>query len=219
MKYNNAITVAIADDHQIFTAALQQMVNGFANCRVLFTAANGQEVMSKIKSGQVPDVFLLDMRMPVMDGFETAIWLRRHFPKINILILTMYDTSVTLHQFLRIGVKGILKKNVDADELFAAIVGVAGSNGCTPFFKTGEPLPETITPYSPITDKPRHFSEQEIKFLKWAASDLSYKEIAARMNVKTRMVEAMRYTLFQKLHVNSRAGLAVYAYRHGLINF
>jgi two-component system, NarL family, invasion response regulator UvrY len=105
-------TIALADDHVLLRNALASLLNEFQNCKVILQADSGKQLIEQIKRGIVPDIVLLDLNMPEFGGYETAEWLQKNHPGINILMLTMYDTELTLIRLLQLGVKGFLKKYV-----------------------------------------------------------------------------------------------------------
>src|SRR5437868_12739500 len=105
----NKINIAMADDHVLLRNALASLINGFDNCRVIFEVNNGSELLARLKSGNpTPDLILLDLNMPVMDGYDSALWLRDNRPEIHVLMLTMYDSELTLIRLLQAGAKGFL---------------------------------------------------------------------------------------------------------------
>ena len=99
------IKVALTDDHVLLRNALSSLIDNFENCKVIHQSSNGNELISQIKTGERPDVVLLDLNMPIMNGYETAIHLRDHYPEINVLMLTMYDSELALIRLLQTGVK------------------------------------------------------------------------------------------------------------------
>src|ERR1700694_2786218 len=99
------IKVALVDDHVLLRNALSSLINNFDNCKVIFQSSNGKELISQVKIGERPDVILLDLNMPEMDGYETANYLRDNHPDIHILMLTMYDSELALIRLLQAGVK------------------------------------------------------------------------------------------------------------------
>ena len=121
------IKVALADDHVLLRNALSSLIDNFENCKVIHQSSNGNELIHQIKTGERPDLVLLDLNMPDMNGYETAIHLRDHYPEINVLMLTMYDSELALIRLLQAGVKGFLKKDIHPDELRYAIHSVVQS--------------------------------------------------------------------------------------------
>src|SRR5215467_3510519 len=108
-KMFNTIKVALADDHILLRDALALLINNFEYCDVIFTASNGTEVIDKIKRIGEPDIIIMDLNMPVMDGHDASLWLHRERPNVKVLMLTMYDTELALLRQLQAGVKGFLK--------------------------------------------------------------------------------------------------------------
>ena len=213
------IKVALADDHILLRDALASLINTFENCKVIFTASNGQEVIDQIENKQIPDVIILDLNMPLMDGYETTGWLRKYYPKIYTLMLTMYDTDLTLIRLLQAGVKGFLKKDIHPDELKFAIRSVIESGYYYSHHVTGKLVNLFRNTLEDLTQKKNLLNEQELQFLKLSCSELTYKEIAVEMKLSPRAVDALRDQLFNRLDVKSRVGLAMYAIRHGLVGF
>src|SRR5688572_26698624 len=112
MKDNsNKISVALVDDHVLLRSALASLIDNFEDCKVVLQVSNGRELIDKIKNGWIPNVILLDLNMPEMDGIETAKWMQENQPDIHVLMLTMYDSELALIRLLQAGVKGFLKKD------------------------------------------------------------------------------------------------------------
>lgn len=158
--------------------------------------------------------------MPVMNGIETAHWLQKNYPDVRVLMLTMYDSELTLIQLLQAGVKGFLKKDIHPSELKFALHSVVESGYYYSNHTTGKLVnlfrsnPEnSMAVYRSI------LNEQELRFLKLVCSDLTYKEIARQMGLNPRTVDTLRDQLFVKLDVKSRVGLAMVAIRHGIVTF
>ena len=121
MKKDDLIKVALADDHILLRNALASLIDRFENCKVVMQASNGKELSIAISKDNLPDVVLLDLNMPEMNGHETATWLRDNYPSLQVLMLTMYDSELTLIRLLQAGVKGFLKKDIHPNELKYAL--------------------------------------------------------------------------------------------------
>jgi len=211
------IKVAMADDHILLRNALASLINNSGECSVVFECSNGNELISKIKIGPNPDVVILDLNMPEMNGHQTALYLQKNHPDIKILMLTMYDSELALIRLLKAGVKGFMKKDIHPTELMHAIRSVH-IHGYYYSAQTSSKLAglfrdETT---SQSIDKIM-LSDIELEFLKHVCSELTYKEIAVELKMNPRAIDGMRDNLFTKLDVKSRVGLAMYAIKHGIV--
>lgn len=216
---NNSIKIAMADDHVLLRSALASLINTFENCEVIIQAGSGKELIELIQKKHCEiNIVLLDLNMPNMDGFETATWLKDYCPNINVLMLTMYDSEVTLIRLLQAGVKGFLKKDIHPSELKFAIQSVNQYGYYYSHNTTGK-LVNLFRNSDEMKLQKSILSDQEIYFLKLAATDLTYKEIAMKIELNPRAVDNLRDHLFEKLDVKSRVGLAMYAIRQGIVRF
>jgi two-component system invasion response regulator UvrY len=212
---NKQIQVAIADDHTLLRKALAKLVGSFEDYTVLFEAGNGKEIKKKINEHLVPDLILLDVNMPEMDGFETATWLNKNYPRIKILALSMFSDERTIIRMLRQGARGYVMKNIDPDELKRALDSVMKKN----FYLSEEISGKIISGLNKDVDKLEDLpalTQREKDFLRLICSEITYKDIAAKMYVSPRTVDEYRNSLFEKLKVKSRVGLVMYAIRNGL---
>ncbi|MBL0357976.1 MAG: response regulator transcription factor [Chitinophagaceae bacterium] len=220
MKIPSRQKLILADDHILLRDALATLINNFDNFKVISVASNGAEVLESIHAGNKPDIIILDLNMPVMDGYETTRWLSQHHPEIKILILTMYDSDIALIRLLQEGVRGFLKKDIHPDELRNALETVLEHG----YYYTNSTSGKIAALFK--KDKTNQSSlgknmltETEIGFLKLVSSDMTYKEIAMQLHLSTRVVDNYRETLFEKLGVRSRVGLAIYAIKNGIVSF
>ncbi len=212
--------VALVDDHGLLRDALATLINTFEEFSVIASLPNGHELIKMLTDGMKPDLILLDLNMPVLDGFETARFLFNSYPEINILILTMYDSEIALIRLLQVGVKGFLKKDTHPIELRAALNAVAEKGFYYSHDTTGklanlfqkDPNDNSLIQRSML-------SEKELEFLRLASTDLTYKEIAAALKITPRTIDGYRDALFDKLDVKSRVGLAIYAVKNGIVTF
>jgi len=216
---NDIITVALADDHILLRNALAGLIDNFGNCKVIIQASNGNELIHAIQNGQIPRVAILDLNMPEKNGYETAKWLKDHFPEIEVLMLTMYDSDLALIRLLQVGVKGFLKKDVHPSELKFAIKSVVEEGYYYSHNATGKLVNLFRKGKESSAMQKAVLSEVEISFLKSCASEMTYKEIAQIMKLNPRAVDNLRDNLFTKLDVKSRVGLVMYAMKHGVATF
>ena len=212
--------IALADDHILLRTALASLIDSFDHCKVIQQAGDGDELIEQIKQGCRPDVVILDLNMPKKDGYDAAVWLKNNFPQIHVMMLTMYDSESALIRLLQAGVKGFLKKDIHPSELKFAIQSVMQSGYYYSHNTSGKlaNLFRTNGDRAPSLHK-NMLTEQEVDFLKFASSELTYKEIAQKMGLNPRSVDSLRDHLFDKLDVRSRVGLAMYAIRHGVVAF
>ena len=217
---NNENAVMLADDHVLLRDALANLVNSFDNFKIIGVASNGKEVISAMQSGHSPGIIILDLNMPEMDGYETASWLHEHYPDIRILILTMYDSEIALIRLLQVGVRGFLKKDIHPFELKAALESVAKDGYYYSHTTTGKLASLFQKNHQNKSNIDRSIlSELDIEFLKMASTDMTYKEIAHKMKITPRAIDGYRDSLFDKLEVKSRVGLAIYAVKNGIVTF
>jgi two-component system, NarL family, invasion response regulator UvrY len=212
--------ILLADDHILLRDSLATLVDSFEECTISGVAGDGEEVIALINSGHIPDLILLDLNMPNKDGYETVQWLHEHQPQVKILILTMYDSEIAMIRLLQLGVKGFLKKDIHPAELKMALLAVAENGYYYSHNATGK--------LASLFQK-KHLDQSsiekalltgvEIDFLKLASTDLTYKEIAHRMQMTPRAIDGYRDTLFEKLDVKSRVGLVIYAVKNGIVSF
>lgn len=215
-KTNKTIQVAITDDHILLRNALARLVSSFDGYSVLTEADNGKDLRSKIQQHLVPDIVLLDVNMPEMDGFETTQWLRKNYPHIKVLVLSMLSDEKTIIKMFRLGAKGYLLKNTDPEELKNALDSVANKNVYLSEY-VSDKLVSGLNKDVENDSKPVLLNEREREFLKWACTELAYKDIAEKMNLSPRTVDDYRQSLFNKLKVHSRVGLVMYAIRSGIV--
>ncbi len=210
----------LADDHILLRDALAGLIDSFEGFKVIAVAGSGLEVITHLQNGILPDLVVLDLNMPGMDGFETARWLQENHPGILKLTLTMYDSEIALIRLLQAGVRGFLKKDIHPSELKLALSSVAGNGYYYSQNATGKLasfFQRNHTSQSSI--EKALLTEKEIEFLKMASTDLTYKEVAVKLGMTPRAVDGCRDGLFDKLEVKSRVGLAIYAVKNGIVTF
>jgi DNA-binding NarL/FixJ family response regulator len=188
------------------------LVTNFKRYNILFEAANGQELINTINNGTVPDIVLLDISMPVMDGVEAAQVLRAKHPGVRIIILSMFEDAEKVLIMVKMGVKGYLLKDSEPHEVEDALLKVAQGELYYPEFVTRHLITNFNSKLENIKLNPR-----EIEFLRLTGTELTYKEIAETMNISVRTVDSYRDQLFEKLQIKSRVGLVLYSIKNKLI--
>jgi two-component system, NarL family, invasion response regulator UvrY len=214
------VKVALADDHVLLRNALASLIDSFGDCKVIHQSNNGRELVEFLKNGHIPDVAILDLNMPEMDGYESARFIQKHFPTVYVLMLTMYDSELSLIRLLQAGVKGFLKKDIHPSELKFAIHSVVKSG----YYYSNHTTDKLANLFRTSGEKKNSvqnimLTEQELQFLNLACTDLTYKEIAQKMGLNPRSVDNLRDQLFLKLDVKSRVGLVMVAIKNGVVIF
>lgn len=212
-------TIALADDHVLLRKGLADLVSkqGFT---VLFQADNGEDFLEKLKKSDDPDIVLLDINMPKKDGYETALWLKMNKPDIKVLALSMYDDENAIIRMLKNGARGYILKDAEPADLKAAIDAVLTKGFHYSEMVTGKLIHtiNTIDKEESDIKNTLGLNEKEIKFLKLAATELTYKEIAEQMHLSPRTIDGYRDDLFEKLNVKSRVGLVLFAIKNGIVS-
>lgn len=211
-------TVALIDDHALIRNALKELINRFANFEVVIDVSNGQELIKALQqTPQPPDIALIDINMPIMDGFATAAYLQVHYPNIKMLALTVNNDDESVIKMLGLGAVGYLLKDAETDDLQAALVGVIADGYYhnelvhNTLLRAVKPIPTRFS--SPIFV----LQGREEEFLKLACTELTYKEIADQMCLSPRTIDGYRESLFEKLGLRSRVGLVLFAIRSGIV--
>lgn len=208
-------TIVIVDDHILIAKAIASILRNFDQFEVLYECENGKELQEKFKNkNDVPQIVLLDISMPVMDGFETARWLKKHHPKVLVMALSMQDDEQSLIKMIKCGAKGYLLKNVHPIELENALNNFVRNGQYYPDWATTK-IVASICNEDNVSPTEVHHSEREIEFLRFCVTEMSYKEIGEKMFCSARTIETYRDSLFEKLGLKTRVGLAVYAIKNG----
>ena len=213
----NPLKISVVDDHSLFRKGLINLIHQIDdNFEVVNEASHGKEFIQQIKYGDSPHVVIMDVSMPIMDGFQTTRALREIDKKIGILALTMKDDETSLIKLLKAGVNGYLNKDIDPEELKEALNAIAA----TGYYYTEEvagKLVNVITHPELSTNEGVELTDQEMRFIELACSEHTYKMIADIMCLSIKTVDGYRARLFDKLNAKSRVGLVIYAYKHNLV--
>src|SRR5258708_6354089 len=216
---NTTPSVALVDDHVLLRNGLANIIRNFKSHDVLFEADNGRQCVEKLSAGLIPSIVLLDINMPEMDGYTTALAIRSRFPGVKVLALSMYDSENSIIRMLRNGARGYILKDSDPAELQVALQDVQHKG-----YYHSEMITSRLIRLVNDLDNPEgqiqqmiNFNDREIEFLKLTCSELTYKEIADKMGVSPRTVDGYRDILFDKLPVKPRVRLLIHAIRSGLV--
>lgn len=212
--------VVLTDDHVLLRNGLAALVKNLGH-NVLFEANNGKDLIKKLTPGNIPDIVLLDINMPEMDGYETAQWLKKNHPSVKVLALSMYDNENAIIRMLKSGAKGYILKDSDPAELRTAINALELKGFHYSDIVRGKlmhAIHKMETEESGLTILVQ-LNEREMDFLKYSCTEFTYKEIAEKMGLSPRTIDGYRDTLFEKLNVKTRVGLVMYAIKNGVVNF
>ncbi len=210
--------IVLTDDHILLRNGLASLVKNLGH-DVLFEADNGLELTKKINPALLPDIVLLDINMPEMDGFATAQWIKSNYPEIKVLALSMYDNENAIIRMLKCGAKGYILKDSEPAELKSAIEALMSKG----YYYSDLVSGKLIHAINKMEDEGNdvhtmnNLSEREIEFLKYACTELTYKEIADKMCVSPRTIDGYRDNLFEKLQLKTRVGLVMYSIKNGIV--
>jgi two-component system invasion response regulator UvrY len=210
--------IVLVDDHALLRKGLATLVKNLGH-EVLFEADNGKDFIENLKPKLLPDIVLLDINMPEMDGYQTANWIKANHPSVKTLALSMYDDENSIIRMLKSGAKGYLLKDSEPSELQDAIIALMNKG----YYYSDLVSGKLINAINKIDDDGSELknliklTNREIDFLKYTCTELTYKEIADELCVSPRTVDGYRGDLFEKLRVKSRIGLVIYAIRNGIV--
>lgn len=220
MTETNTIRVIVTDDHKIIREGLRSLLERDSELAVVGEAANGTELLYLLENTTV-DVVLLDVHMPVMDGFETLQQLTEHYPEVKVVVLTMLDNVATLHRLLEIGAMGYVLKDTGREELCSAIKLAASG---TPFISSGmsiKMLQRVVHPaaeHGTVITEGKELSKRELEVLALISEGYTNAEIAEKLFTSKRTVETHRQNILEKTQAKNTANLIKYAIQHNLID-
>ena len=195
----NKIKIAIVDDHQLFRDGIHSLLSKNDDFEILISSENGKDFFEKLKSDNLPEIVLLDLTMPEMNGFEVLIKLKKKYPNVKAIAISMHDDGNYIMQSIRGGAYGYLLKNADEEELLLAIDTVLNGNK----YFNQEISQKMINIMSLEGVSPKKLSPKEMQILKMIAEGLTTKEIAQNLYISTRTVETHRNNMMKKLEVKN----------------
>ena len=213
----NAVDIVIADDHKLFRKGIRVLLEDFDFVNEVHEAGDGKELLELLKGMKKhPDVILLDIQMPVMDGIEAHKQIRKKYPQQKVLIISMEsDEQVMLH-LISEGINGYLLKNADPEELEAAIISVLKNDFYFPKDLSQMVLKGVKQRQVRLNSLPE-FSERELEVLELLCKEYTASEIADKLDISTRTVEGYRRKLLEKTASKNVAGLVVFALKNKLV--
>jgi len=207
------IRIAIADDHKMICDGLSSLIMTFLGFAIDIIAHDGDELINHLEvATALPHICILDISMPGKNGYDTIHYVRGRWPSIKFLVLTMHNSEHSIVRMFRLGAGGYLVKNCPVQEIVSALHSIH-KTGYYHSDYTGFYMREAFRPNSRLPV----ISEREASFLDYCCTELCYKEIADKMKVSMRTVEGYRDSLFQKLGIKTRIGLAMYAISTGIV--
>lgn len=210
------VRVVLADDHPLIRQGLRAMLDDSPEIDLVAEAANGRDLIERVKELS-PDVVVVDIRMPDMDGLEAVRRIRRHHPDVRALMLTVHDEEAYVHEAIRAGASGYLLKTVSADELVKGIQAVAAGKAMLHPVITRHLIDEFAEMAREGGRQPKELSKREQDVLQLLAYGKSNKEIARELGIGSQTVKTHVSHIFTKLGAADRTGAVALALRKGLV--
>ncbi|ATL48590.1 DNA-binding response regulator [Chitinophaga caeni] len=215
------IKVAIADDHKIFRKGVIDTLSPYTNIEVIFEAEDGADLLSRLTQDQ-PDVILMDLKMPNIDGIQATISAKEQFPEIKVIILTMYEDDNFILHLIENGANAYLLKNSEPEEIYDAICTTHEKgfyfNENVNLALLKKVLHKTKPLLKTSFKNEIEFSEREKEVLQLICKEHTTQEISEKLFLSPRTVEGIRQKLLEKMNVKNSVGIVVYAFRNGLID-
>jgi len=211
------ITIAIVDDQQLFLRSLATLINSFEGFKVVIDAVDGVELIDKVttRGGDV-DILLTDVQMPKLDGQSVSTIIQNAFPQIKKVALSVKDDDATVLSMVRAGCCAYFMKDIHPNELRLGLRQIH-EQGYYHADLIGMNYRRLLA--NELEVQALKLSDRELRFLNLACSDLTYKEIAAKMFLSEKTIDGYREALFLKLNVKSRVGMALAAVKKQLVDF
>ena len=212
------IRVAIADDHKIFRDGIRMALKDKEFLKIVWEAEDGKDLMHKLKI-KLPDVILMDIRMPEIDGINAISIIRTEFESIKIIILTMYDDQEMITKMMEMGANAYLTRTTDPEEIYQAILTCMNDDFYFNDLVNKAVLlklqhKKTVKQFYP---NPVKFSDKELKILKLIAEDKTTEEISKEVFLSPRTIETIRQNMKQKVGAKTIAGLVMYGMRNKML--
>ena len=212
------IRIAIADDYKIFRDGLKVGLSADENLEVVFESDNGEDLLKALET-DVPDVIIMDLKMPIMDGMEATKMVRKQHPSVKVLVVTMYEDDKFIIHLMENGANGYLLKNAEPDEIRKSIYAVH-ENGYYFNDLVNKALLKKLVlknNLKPSFNQNVELTERELEVLKLICEEKTAAEIAKEIYLSPRSVEGIRQRLIEKVGVRNTAGLVMFALKNGIV--
>ena len=211
--------IVIVDDHELMAKALSSLIQTFTVYQVLYEVSSGEQFIARFAKGELPDIVLLDVNMPGMDGYAVAQWLKTNYAFVKVIALSMNDKEEAIVKMLRHGAVGYLLKGCKPIELKEALDTVISKGFYFSEFVTSHLLRSIAEKEKGELVLGSQITIREKNFIELACSDLTYFQIADKMCVSPRTIDGYRESVFHKLDVKSRVGMVLQAIRMQIVDF
>lgn len=214
-----SIKIIIADDYKIYRDGLKVGLSADENLEVIAEADNGQQLLSILETC-TPDVIIMDLKMPVMDGMEATRMVRRFYPSIKILIVTMYEDEKFIIHMMEAGANGYLLKNAEPEDIRRSIHALH-ENGYYFNDLVNKAMLKRLVVKNNIKvyfNQDAELTDKELQVLRLICAEKTSAEIAKEMALSPRSVESIRMKLIEKIGVRNTAGLVMFAAKHGVVD-
>jgi DNA-binding NarL/FixJ family response regulator len=213
------IKVAIADDHKIFRKGVILSLRSYTDLKFVMEADNGQELVDKIPES-MPDVILCDLKMPIKDGIDATKMITKNYPNIRVIILTMYEDERFVGHLMDCGAAGYLLKSTEPTEIRKAIMDVMRTGFFLSPFVNKVLIKKNYSKqkFNPNLTTETVLSDREKEVLTLVCMEFTAAEIASKMDISSRTVEAIKDRLMERFGVKNSVGLVFYAMKNSLID-
>ena len=216
MTYDSLIKIAIAEDHAMFREALCWKINEWENCKVMLEADSGNQLLNKLNPKNLPDIILIDLRMPGLNGYETMEILHKNYPQVKCIVLSVIEENEeAMMLIIKAGGKGFISKNADTSQIKTAIHELMRNGYYFPNKAAAGFAKQTLE--NRKTALRNVLNEKELAFLKYIITEKTYKEIAVHMGISEREVEYLRDRMFERFGMKNRTVLAIQCMEKGLV--
>jgi DNA-binding NarL/FixJ family response regulator len=216
---DKTIKVALADDHKIFRDGIKMAIRTREYIKILWEAEDGKDMMHKLRI-KIPDVLLMDIRMPEIDGVNAIQLIRKEYEDLKIIVLSMYDDQEIITKMMEFGANAFLSKTTEPDEIYKAILTCMNEDFYFNDLVNAAVLlklqhKKAVRKFYPNAVK---FTEKELKILKYISEDKTTEEISQEVFLSPRTIETIRQNMKSKVGAKTIAGLVMYAMRNKLLD-